>query len=172
MTPESTSCKNCQSPAKPATELLHFLELSISMKTDAYLLQLSLLAASTQGIGAMLGKNKPITAMVTVSKSILLPIHHWAGSEFTLMIDEMSHPLRHQTWEWYLNSEKGISGNVIFWNPELDADGIFSLSFSEIQQEFKIAPSLLHLHQEFDAKVLAIGREFVELSLVEKLAVS
>ena len=172
MTPESISGKNCQSPAKPAIELFHFLELSISEKTDAYLGQLALLAASKQSIGKKQENNKPIRAMVTVSKSILLQVHHWAGSEFTVMIDEMSHSLRHQTWEWYLNSEKGIRGNVIFWNLELDADGIFSLSFSEIQQEFKVAPSMLHLHQEFDVKVLAIGREFVELSLVEKIAAS
>ena len=172
MITESTSRMNRQSLVKPASELLRFFELSVGEKTDAYLRELALLAASTQGIGTGEEKRKPITATVTVSKSVLLPIHHWAGSEFTVMIDDMSHPLRHQTWEWYLNSDKGLPGKAIFWNPELDAEGTFTLSFSEIQQEFKVAPSMLHLHQEFDAKVLAIGSKFVELRLVEKLTAS
>jgi len=175
MTTESTSRMNFQSPTNPASELLRFLEFSVGQKTDIYLRQLALLAASsTQSIDTKQEKKKPITAMVTVPKSILLPIHHWAGSEFTVMIDDMSHPLRHQTWEWYLNSAKGkgLPGKVIFWNPELGVEGVFTLSFSEIQQEFNVAPSKLYLHQEFDAKVMAIGREFCELSLVEKLVAS
>lgn len=159
------SNRNCKlSEIAPTSELLDFLELSIGEKTDTYLQQLALLAASTQGITTTKEK-KPITGTVTVHKFVLLPIHHWTGSEFTVTINAMSYPL-----PWWRNSDKEFPGKVIFWNPELDAEGTFSLSFSEIQQEFKVNPSMLHLHQEFDAKVLAIGYKFVELRLVEKFS--
>lgn len=185
--------------ATPAPELLRFLELSVGEKTDAYLLKLALRDARADSIAEASGKllarleqmdwvapahaaikagvakpsvakkRKLITGVVTLPKSLLWRIHHWAGSKFTVVVDAISHSHNSQTpLMRHLSMTKLRPNTVLFSSTSFRDDEGFTLSFANIEQSFEISPSMLSPLQIFNAETLSMDSKTIELRLVEK----
>ena len=189
--------------AAPAPELLRFLELSVGEKTDAYLLKLALRDARADSIAEssekllahcermewdapahaaikaeeakpnVAKKRKPITGMVTIPKSVLSRIHHWAGAKFTVFIDAISHSRSSQTpLMRHLSMPRLRPDTVLFSSPSFSEDVGFTLTFANIEESFKINPLMLSPLQIFNAETLSVNSKSIELRLIERLAAS
>lgn len=186
-TPQSLFVKHDSTAATPALELLHFLELSIGEKTDAYLQELALRTALAESIAkttlqpqAYLEKqeplgieqvavpekeiqlttkkeNAPITGIITISSSILYPIDRHVNAKFSIIFNVIS---------------QITADTVLFLLPRGGIRSTFTLSYSNVEQAFNISPSILHPQQEFDAVVLSANFKTIQLRLTEKHAIN
>lgn len=168
-------------------ELLRFLERSIGEKTDDYLRKLALRDARTQSIadssrkllvqlerleqsaatpavvkttklGAG-GARKPINGVFTSPKSVLSPAQRCVRAKFAVTV-----------YAVYGLQRSLNPGTIFFRNTSRGENGVFTLSFSEIEEIFKVAPTIFSIGQVFNAEVILANLKTVELRLVEDIS--
>ena len=168
-------------------ELLRFLERSIGEKTEDYLRKLALRDARTQSIAdssrkllARLerleqsaatpavvkttkpgagGKRQAINGMFTLPKSVLSPGQRCVRAKFAVTVSAV-----------YGLQRRLNPGTVLFRNTSLGENGAFTLSFPEIEEVFKVAPTMFSTGQVFNAEVISANLKNVKLQLVEDIS--